>query len=68
MSLVATAQAIHAKANSFQPVNNGSNNDDRARDGLLGPVRRVHTSRQGSTRPAKSSRTMRLLLETAEYD
>jgi TonB family protein len=72
MSLVGTAQSnLTAKANSFQPVNNGSNNDsDRARDGLLGPVRRVRTEvvRVSNASGKIVEDNKRLLLETAEYD
>ena len=71
-SLVATAQSnLTAKANSFQPVVEGSNNNsDRARDGLLGPVRRVRTEvvkvSNASGRIVEDNK--RVLLETAEYD
>lgn len=69
---VATAQSnLTAKANSLQPTNSGSNNDsDRARDGLVGPVRRVRTEvvkvSNASGKMVEDSK--RLLLETAEYD
>src|SRR6185295_6844048 len=72
ISLGATAQNnLTAKANSFQPAVDGSNKDnDRARDGLVGPVRRVRTE---VVRVSNASGTIvedskRLLLETAEYD
>jgi len=71
-SLVATAQSnLTAKANSFQPVVDGaSNNSDRARDGLLGPVRRVRTEvvkvSNASGKMVEDSK--RVLLETSEYD
>ena len=72
ISLVATAQSnLTAKANNFQPAVDGSKNDnDRARDGLVGPVRRVRTE---VVRVSNSSGTIvedskRVLLETAEYD
>ena len=72
ISFVATAQSnLTAKANNFQPAVNGSNNDnDRARDGLVGPVRRVRTE---VVRVSNASGTIvedskRVLLETAEYD
>ena len=72
LSLVATAQSnLAAKANSFQPVGTGSSNDsDRARDGLVGPVRRVRTEvvkvSNASGKIVEDNK--RLLLETAEYD
>jgi len=71
LSLVATAQSnLTAKANNLQPVVDGSNDSDRARDGLVGPVRRVRTEvvrvSNASGRIVEDNK--RLLLETAEYD
>jgi TonB family protein len=72
ISFVATAQSnLTAKANSFQPVVDGSSSDsDRARDGLVGPVRRVRTEvvkvSNASGRVVEDNK--RVLLETAEYD
>jgi TonB family protein len=72
MSLVAAAQSnLTAKANSFQPVVDGSSNDsDRARDGLVGPVRRVRTEvvRVSNASGKIIEDNKRVLLETAEYD
>jgi TonB family protein len=72
ISLVATAQSnLTAKANNFQPAVDGSNNDsDRARDGLVGPVRRVRTEvvKVSSASGAIVEDSKRVLLETAEYD
>jgi TonB family protein len=72
LSLVATAQSnLTAKATNFQPVAGGSNNDsDRARDGLVGPVRRVRTEvvRVSNASGKVIEDNKRLLLETAEYD
>ena len=68
MSLVATAQSnLTAKASSFQPVVDAS---DRARDGLVGPVRRVRTEvvKVSNTSGKIVEDSKRLLLETAEYD
>src|SRR5690349_19845164 len=70
ISLTATAQGnLTAKANNFQPAAGGSNTDnDRARDGLDGPVRRVRTEGvKASTSPGKIVEDRkRQLLETAE--
>jgi TonB family protein len=72
ISFAANAQNnLTAKANSFQPVVDGSNNDsDRARDGLAGPVRRVRTEvvkvSNASGKVVEDNK--RVLLETAEYD
>src|SRR5213595_3947845 len=72
ISFAANAQNnLTAKANSFQPAVDGSNNDsDRARDGLAGPVRRVRTEvvkvSNASGKVVEDNK--RVLLETAEYD
>ena len=66
-AVVATGQSnLTAKAN-LQPTSvDGKNNDsDRARDGLIGPVRRVRTE---VAKLANSAELKRVLLETAEYD
>lgn len=72
-SLIASGQSnLTAKANSFQPAGSAaSNNDsDRARDGLLGPVRRVRTEvvKVSSASGKLVEDNKRVLLETAEYD
>src|SRR4029078_6104814 len=72
VALVATAQTnLTAKA-SVQPnaVDGSSNDNDRARDGLTGPVRRVRTEVvKLSNASGKSVEDQkRVLLETAEYD
>ena len=62
---------LTARANNLQPTIEGSNNDsDRARDGLVGPVRRVRTEVvKVSTASGKLVEDpKRVLLETAEYD
>jgi TonB family protein len=72
IALVATAQTkLTAKA-SLQPnaVDGSSSDSDRARDGLIGPVRRVRTEMvKLSNASGKSVEDpKRVLLETAEYD
>jgi TonB family protein len=72
VALVATAQTnLTAKA-SVQPnaVDGSSSDNDRARDGLTGPVRRVRTEVvKLSNATGKSVEDQkRVLLETAEYD
>jgi len=72
VALVATAQTnLTAKA-SVQPnaVDGSSSDNDRVRDGLTGPVRRVRTEVvKLSNASGKSVEDQkRVLLETAEYD
>lgn len=72
---VATGQSnLTAKANALQPqpalVDGSGSESDRARDGLLGPVRRVRTevvkvSNAGGKTVEESKH---VVLETAEYD
>jgi len=63
--------SLTAKASNFSPAAaGGSGETDRARDGLLGPVRRVRTevvklSTVGGS-PVEDNK--RVVLETAEYD
>ncbi len=61
---------LTAKANNLQPAAEAPGDTDRARDGLVGPVRRVRTEVvKLSTVGGKSIEdTKRTLLETAEYD
>jgi len=61
---------LTAKVNSFQPSSAVSDESDRSRDGLLGPVRRVRTEViKLSTVSGKTVEdNKRVLLETAEYD
>lgn len=71
--MIATASAqgnLTAKANNLQPAVEASGDTDRARDGLVGPVRRVRTEVvKLSTVGGKSIEdNKRTLLETAEYD
>jgi TonB family protein len=71
ITFVASAQNnLTAKAN-VQPASNIANDDnDRARDGLVGPVRRVRTEvvkvSNASGRIVEADK--RVLMETAEYD
>jgi TonB family protein len=72
---VATGQSnLTAKANKLQPqpaaVDGSGSESDRARDGLLGPVRRVRTEVvKLSTAGGKTVEDSKhVLLETAEYD
>lgn len=60
---------LTAKVSSFQPVGSG-NETDRARDGLLGPVRRVRTEvvKLSTTGGRITEDEKRVLLETSEYD
>lgn len=74
VGLVAHGQTkIAAKANNYQPQP-GSSGDgpesDRARDGLLGPVRRVRTEvvKVSAADGKLVENGKRTLLETAEYD
>jgi TonB family protein len=64
---------LTAKVNGFQPANAAdaaSGESDRARDGLVGPVRRVRTEIVKLTNVGGKSveDAKRVLLETAEYD
>ena len=72
LTFVANAQNnLTARANSFQPAADGASNDsDRARDGLLGPVRRVRTEvvKVSNASGKLVEDNKRVLLETAEYD
>ncbi len=71
MFAIASGQGnLTAKANNLQPAAEAPGDTDRARDGLVGPVRRVRTEVvKLSTVGGKSIEdTKRTLLETAEYD
>ena len=73
LALVAAAQRpLTAKANSLptQPTSGNASDNDRARDGLLGPVRRVRTEVvKVVTADGKIVESgKRVLLEAAEYD
>jgi protein TonB len=67
---IASGQNLTAKASSFQPAGGSGNESDRARDGLLGPVRRVRTEvvRLSTSAGKILEDDKRVLLETAEYD
>src|SRR5881227_1795522 len=64
--------SLTAKSNSFQPSATvaAGNENDRARDGLLGPVRRVRTEvvKLFAFGGKVVEEPKRVLLETAEYD
>jgi TonB family protein len=73
MTMIATVNGqgnLTAKANNLQPAAEASGDTDRARDGLVGPVRRVRT--EVVKLSIVSGKTIednkRTLLETAEYD
>lgn len=72
MALSAAAQtSLTARANNLQPSVEGTNADnDRVRDGLSGPVRRVRTEvvKVSSVSGKTVEDAKRVLLETAEYD
>ncbi len=72
VSLVVSGQSnLTARVNSFQPAVDGAGSDsDRARDGLLGPVRRVRTEvvKLSNASGKLVEDNKRVLLETAEYD
>jgi TonB family protein len=73
MTMIATANGqgnLTAKATNLQPAAEASGDTDRARDGLVGPVRRVRTEVvKLSTVSGKTIEdNKRTLLETAEYD
>ena len=61
---------LTAKANNLRPATPVAEETDRARDGLIGPVRRVRTEvaklMTVSGKVVEDSK--RLLLETSEYD
>ena len=61
---------LTAKANNLQPAAEAPGDTDRARDGLVGPVRRVRTevSKLSSVGGKSIEDSKRTLLETAEYD
>ena len=62
--------SLSAKANNLQPTATTGNDSDRARDGLLGPVRRIRTEVVKLSNAAGKTveDSKRVLLETAEYD
>lgn len=70
--LTANAQSnLTAKVNNLQPAVDGTGNDsDRAKDGLIGPVRRVRTEvvKVSNASGKLVEDAKRVLLETAEYD
>src|SRR5690349_20028878 len=72
LTLVANAQSnLTARGNSFQPAADGASNDsDRVRDGLMGPVRSVRTEvvKVSNASGKLVEDNKRVLLETAEYD
>ena len=71
VSLAATAQSnLTAKANLQPTITAANDNSDRARDGLLGPVRRVRTEvvKVSNATGKMLEDSKRVLLETAEYD
>jgi TonB family protein len=61
---------LTAKANNLQPAAEAPGDTDRARDGLVGPVRRVRTevAKLSSVGGKSIEDSKRTLLETAEYD
>ena len=63
--------SLTARASSFSPsAAGGSGETDRARDGLLGPVRRVRTEvvKLSTVGGSAVEDNKRVVLETAEYD
>jgi TonB family protein len=71
VTFIANAQSnLTARANNLQPAANVSNDSDRARDGLIGPVRRVRTEvvKVSNISGKLVEDPKRVLLETAEYD
>src|SRR5258705_254527 len=72
IAFVVSAQTnLTAKANLQPNTVDGSGSDnDRARDGLTGPVRRVRTevAKLTSVSGKSTEEPKRVLLETAEYD
>lgn len=71
-ALVVVAQSsMTAKGNGYQPQPTSSaSENDRARDGLLGPVRRIRTevTKVSTTEGKLNENAKRVLLEAAEYD
>jgi TonB family protein len=72
---IASGQSnLTAKANGFQPqpapVDGSGSESDRARDGLLGPVRRVRTEvvKLSAVAGKAVEDSKHVVLETAEYD
>jgi TonB family protein len=71
IALVANAQStLTAKANLQPKLSAANDNSDRARDGLVGPVRRVRTEvvKVSNASGKLIEDTKRVLLESAEYD
>jgi len=71
MFAIASGQGnLTAKANNLQPAAEAPGDTDRARDGLIGPVRRVRTevAKLSSVGGKSIEDSKRTLLETAEYD
>ena len=71
MLAIASGQGnLTAKANNLQPAAEAPGETDRARDGLVGPVRRVRTEvvKLSTVGGKLIEDTKRMLLETAEYD
>jgi len=71
-AVIAAQSPLTAKANGFQPqpTSAGANDNDRGRDGLLGPVRRIRTEviKVTSADGKVIENGKRVLLEAAEYD
>ncbi|HEV2905229.1 MAG TPA: hypothetical protein VGW32_09285, partial [Pyrinomonadaceae bacterium] len=71
-ALVVVAQSpMTAKGSAYQPQpTSAANENDRTRDGLLGPVRRIRTevTKVSTTEGKLIENTKRVLLEAAEYD
>lgn len=71
IALVANAQNnLTAKANLQPAINAPKEDNDRTRDGLVGPVRRVRTEvvKVSNATGKVVEDTKRVMLETAEYD
>ncbi len=70
-AIVQAQGTLTARANNFQPsVSSVENDTDRARDGLLGPVRRIRSEvvKVTSADGKLIENGKRVLLEAAEYD
>src|SRR2546423_3783163 len=71
-AILQAQDTLTAKANSFQPQpgSASANDSDRARDGLLGPVRRIRTEviKVTAADGKLIENGKRVLLEAAEYD
>ena len=71
-ALVAVAQSpLTAKGNAYQPPStSAATENDRTRDGLVGPVRRIRTevTKVSTTEGKVTENAKRVLLEAAEYD